>query len=465
MTNDTAMPPFDFSPDTAMVDLPLLELQRLMRSRELTAETLTRNCLRRIDERDPQIGAFLVLDRDRALAAAADIDRQRRASVDLGPLMGIPVAIKDLFVVEGMPTKAGSPVDLSAAIGPEGSFVRRLRELGCIILGKTRTTEFAYSPSGLNERIGVPRNPADADQVRLTGGSSSGSAAAVAAGLCPLAIGSDTGGSVRVPAALCGVAGLKTSPGLWASDGVFVLSETLDTIGLFTRTVEDLDYAFAAMQGAASNASPDTSTSLGLAGGYFAQGLDSDVSRAFEAACSTLKASGIELVPLQIEEAQERAPALIQIMAYELTNRLGRDYLLEQHDYSDPYVGARVRANAGVTAENYEALVARHRALSEMIAARTQAVPFWIAPTVPMIAPLAPSMRDIDAEMVVNLRLTQNTQPINLFSLCALSLPLPGCGLPVGLQLAGPKGREAELLALARLISDTLGRQQPDGAQ
>lgn len=441
---------------SALATLSLEALQQRLRVRDLTSEAVVAACLERIDRLDPTIGAFLVVDRDGALASARQSDQQRRDGVDLGPLMGVPVAIKDIFVVAGTETRAGSPADLSGRIGPEGSFIGRLRQLGCIIVGKTRTTEFAFSPSGLNERIGVPRNPALPDVPHLTGGSSAGSAAAVAAGMVPLAVGSDTGGSVRVPAAICGVAGLKTSPRLWATDGVFSLSSTLDTIGLFTRCVADLAYAFAAIEGRPALADTGQPARLGVGTGYFVDGLDPAVAAAFDRARRTFEGNGITLVPVDLPEAAERAPALVQIMAYELAENLGRDYLRSEHKYSDPYVEARVRANLDISAERYAILIARHEELRRSIKTRLADVPFWITPTVPTTAPLAPENRDISAEMTLNLRLTQNTQPINLFGLCAVSIPLYGCAVPVGLQVAGPAQREGELLALAMRIDFVL---------
>jgi aspartyl-tRNA(Asn)/glutamyl-tRNA(Gln) amidotransferase subunit A len=439
--------------------LEALSLQALhdhLRSGNLTSKSLVAACLDRIDELNPTVGAFLSVDHEHALAAASDSDRQRRAGVDLGPLMGMPVAIKDIFVVAGTETRAGSPSNMSDRIGPEGSFVGRLRELGCIIVGKTRTTEFAFSPSGLNEHIGVPRNPAMPDAPHLTGGSSAGSAAAVAAGMVPLAIGSDTGGSVRVPAALCGVAGLKTTPGLWATDGVFSLSSTLDTIGLFARSAFDLAYAFAAIESRPALADAEQPAQLGIGVGYFLEELEPAVSSAFDRVCQRLGDKGVQLIPVDLPEAAERAPALVQIMAYELTQNLGRDYLQAEHRFSDPYVEARVKANLDISAERYATLIARREELQRVVERRLHDLPFWITPTVPVTAPAAPEKRDIPAEMTLNLRLTQDTQPINLFGLCAASIPIPGCPAPVGLQLIGPAQRDDDLLALAMRLDQIL---------
>ena len=185
----------------------------------------------------PKLRAFTFVDTERALARAKAIDRLLAAGIDLGPLMGVPIAVKDLFSVDGMPTTAGSDVDIADLVPPQGRFVDRLQRAGCVILGKTATTEFALG--GFNLRRPPPWNPCDPEVARMTGGSSHGSAVAMAAGLCAFSLGSDTGGSVRWPAALCGVVGYKATTDHWPQDGIFPLSRAMDSIGVFTRCVAD----------------------------------------------------------------------------------------------------------------------------------------------------------------------------------------------------------------------------------
>ena len=189
------------------------EFARRLRRGELTIEATVRGYLARIDALDPRLGAFEFVAADSALKSASALDRLLAAGCDLGPLMGVPIGIKDLFAVNGMPVTAGSQMDIADLVGAEGSFVKLLRKAGCVILGKTKTVEFAYGAAGTNTVRGTPWNPWDSRIHRAPGGSSSGSAVAVAAGLCAFAIGSDTGGSVRIPAALCGLFGLKTTVG------------------------------------------------------------------------------------------------------------------------------------------------------------------------------------------------------------------------------------------------------------
>ncbi|MCP4249164.1 MAG: amidase, partial [bacterium] len=176
--------------------------------------------LARIEALEPRLGAFEYVAAEQALSTARALDELLAAGTDLGPLMGVPVAIKDLFAVDGMPTAAASNLDVTEVIGPEGDFVKTLKRAGCVILGKTKTDEFALGTLGFNPKRGTPWNPWDAKTHRAPGGSSSGSAVAAVAGLCAFAIGTDTGGSVRGPAAFCGAFGLKSTVGLWPTNGM-----------------------------------------------------------------------------------------------------------------------------------------------------------------------------------------------------------------------------------------------------
>ena len=208
----------------------IAEYGKRLRAGDIMAEASTVAYLDRIEALDPKLGAYEYVAGEQALKAARALDSLLAAGTDLGPLMGVPVAIKDLFAVEGMTTHAGSNLDLSDVIGVEGSFVKRLKRAGCVILGKTKTVEFALGTTGISKPRGTPWNPWDAKVHRVPGGSSSGSGVAAAASLCGFAISTDTGGSVRLPASFCGVFGLKTTVGLWPTDGVFPLPPDLDRI-------------------------------------------------------------------------------------------------------------------------------------------------------------------------------------------------------------------------------------------
>ena len=212
--------------------------------------------------------------------------------------MGVPVAIKDIFAVDGMPTTAGSKLDVADLIGPEGPFVQALRRAGCVILGKVKTVEFALGALGISTPQGTPWNPWDAATQRIPGGSSSGPAVAVAAGLCGFAIGSDTGGSVRLPACFCGTFGHKTSVGLWPTAGVFPLSGALDTIGPLTASAADAALVFAALTGQpVPQPAPAGGLRLGRPTSYFFEHLDDTVAACTERALAALREAGATIAP------------------------------------------------------------------------------------------------------------------------------------------------------------------------
>lgn len=210
-----------------------------LRAGKTSAETVTRACLERIEQLNPALDAFQQVGAERAIEQARAIDGLLASGTDLGALMGVPIAVKDIIAVEGFPTTNGSRYPSESLTGPEGELIKRLKRAGCVILGKTKTVEFALGATGVNEARGTPWNAWDAENHRIPGGSSSGSAVATAAGLCGFALGTDTGGSVRIPACYNGLFGHKTSMGLWPTNGIFPLSATLDSAGPLCRTAAD----------------------------------------------------------------------------------------------------------------------------------------------------------------------------------------------------------------------------------
>jgi len=255
----------------------LAEFGRRFRSGELSSEAATRAYLSRIDKLDPRLGAFEYVATETAVASARAIDALWRAGTDLGPLMGVPIAIKDLLAVDGMPTTAGTNLDVADLIGPQGPVVSALRAAGTVILGKTKTVEFALGATGVSATRGTPVNPWDSSEARLPGGSSSGSGVAVAAGLCAFAIGSDTGGSVRVPAALNGVFGMKTTTGVLPNDGAFPLARHLDSIGYLTRSAKDAAIVHATLTRTPAIRPASFALRLGKPVTYFFDGISDEV--------------------------------------------------------------------------------------------------------------------------------------------------------------------------------------------
>ena len=450
-------------PSDPLRDTSLARLAQRVRAGDLRAADLVEVYLARIAALEPKLQAFEHVDAAAARRDAAEIDRRRAAGAPLGPLAGLPVAVKDLFVVDGMPTTGGSALDLSAMLPVrEGPFVAALRAAGAVILGKTRTVEFAFGATGINHIRGTPWNPADMSVHRIPGGSSSGSAVAVAGGLAAFAIGSDTGGSVRIPAALCGTFGLKTSRGLWPTDGVLPLAPTFDTVGLLTRSAADADFLFAALQGPGSTVRPPAPSELRL---VLPTGYDSPsepaVAAAFAAAVEALSAAGVALGEVAMAEATERAGIFPVVLAAELMERFGRARFDAERARIDPLVATRMERALSTAPSEYRAAVQRTRDLAAIMEDRLSGFDGWIAPTTAILAPEVSAFEDLDRALDLTLGITCNTQPANLFDQCAVTVPLPVDGLPVGFQIAAPAGRDARLLAIARTLEQVLGGGRP----
>jgi aspartyl-tRNA(Asn)/glutamyl-tRNA(Gln) amidotransferase subunit A len=448
-------------PDDPMGGQDIAALAEAIRSGRTTAERVTRACLDRIARLDPALGAFEHVAPEAAISAAREVDAAIAAGRDPGPLCGVPVAVKDLLAVEGMPTTGGSLVDVSDLCGAEGTFVGRLRATGAVILGKTRTVELAFGATGINLVRGTPWNPADAGAHRIPGGSSSGSAVAVAAGLAAFAIGSDTGGSVRNPAALCGIFGLKTTYGLWPTDGVIPLAPSFDSIGLLTRSAADARTVFAALEGSAPPALPDVSgLRLARPTGYplpADAAIDAEVAAAFDAALDRLARRGVTITDVAVPEAAERETIFPLAFAVELMERFGLERFEANRDRLDPVVAVRLERAIGADMKAYHAAIARHRALVGIMRDRMAGLDGWIMPTTLITAPKVEDFSDPDRGLQLTMGITRNTQPANLFGQCAVSLPLPGTRLPVGLQLVAAPGRDAELIALACAVAEVTG--------
>lgn len=290
-----------------------------------TAVETTQAYLSRIAALDGKLQCFEHVATDIAMTEAAHAD----SSIALGDgrrpgLCGVPIGVKDIIAIRDMPLTCGSVLqdvgilDVAELVGAEGSFIKTLRSAGAIFLGKTKTVEFGSGGLGINTVRGTPWNPADLGTHRIPGGSSSGSAAGVAAGLCALSIGTDTGGSVRIPAALCGIFGLKTSVGRWQTDGVLPYSATFDSIGLLTRSAADAAIAFAAIEAAAGDtteypplqAASLQSVRLGVPSSFFYDDLEPQVDTAIHRVLARLENEGVELVPVDLSEELTEVVAL-----------------------------------------------------------------------------------------------------------------------------------------------------------
>ncbi|MBL0406529.1 amidase [Microvirga aerilata] len=433
---------------------------RRFRAGEITSEQATRAYLSRIEALDPRLGAFQHVAAEQALETARAIDALYSAGTDLGLLMGVPIAVKDLFVVEGMPTTAGTKMSIDDIAGPEGPLVKSLRQAGCVILGKTRTVEFALGITGVSSAQGTPINPWDAQTPRLPGGSSSGSGVAVAAGLCAFAVGSDTGGSVRVPAAFNGIFGFKTTPGFFSTDGAFPLAPHLDTPGLLTRSARDAAIAVAALTGEPeARPLPVEALRLGIPQEYFFDNLDPVVEAQIRGAMEALSAAGCRLRPVSVPEASERERYFPAVLPACLIATLGRDRFLAGRDQMDPIVAKRATSGLDVTAADYLALEAKRAKSRQSVSEKFSGFDGWVTPTT---ATPPPSVADLDDEqkaLDLALGMTRNTQPANYFACPAVSIPLPQKpgNLPIGLQIICPEGADVQALSIALAIEEMLG--------
>jgi aspartyl-tRNA(Asn)/glutamyl-tRNA(Gln) amidotransferase subunit A len=322
--------------------------------------------LARVAQLEPRLSAFTHLDGERALRHAQAIDQLRASGIDLGPLMGMPIAVKDLFTIDGMPTTAGSRLDIQDLVPAQGSFVAALNRAGCVVLGKTRTSEFAMG--GYNPSHPLPWNPCDADVRRMTGGSSHGSAVAMAAGVAAFTVGSDTGGSVRWPAALCGVTGYKSTGTHWPCDGVFPMSPHMDSLGIFTRMASDAAWVEAALAGRSPLSPPSLAgLTFGLPKQHFQDQCDAEVLRCFDEALARLKHAGVRVVEIDVPEVVEIDEVFRCLVPADILAYLGRDRVTAQRDRMDPVGAQRLDAGFQVLADDYARMAARRRALEALV--------------------------------------------------------------------------------------------------
>lgn len=407
-----------------------------------------------------------------ALAAARDADARQRAGIPLPPLAGLPVTVKDLYDVAGHPTWAGSVLRRHAsAAQQDATAVARLRAAGAALVGKTQMTEFAFSGVGINPHGGTPVNPADSTVARIPGGSSSGAAVSVALGLAVAGLGSDTGGSIRIPAALCGLVGFKGTQARVPRDGVFPLSHTLDTACALARTVDDclLVDGVLAGQPLAVEPRPLAARTLAVPGTVLLDGLEAPVAAAFEHALGVLSAAGARLIERPLTEfgevARLNAPGGFSAVEGYFVHRAD---MAERRGWFDPRVAARLALGEAVSAADYLELHRRRRDWIARTRHALQGVDAVICPTVPLLAPpMAPLLADDDAFFAANGLLLRNTFVFNYLDGCAFSLPCQSPGqLPVGLMLAAPGGHDAALASVARACEAALGAAglgTPDG--
>ncbi|WP_042693814.1 AtzE family amidohydrolase [Azospirillum sp. B506] len=442
--------------------LPAWEIAAAVRGGSLSASAVTEAALDRIARLNPVLNAFTDITADRARAEAADLDGRIAAGADPGPLAGVPVAVKNLFDIRGLPTRAGSLINRERpAASADAVLLQRLTGAGAVLVGGLNMGEYAYDFTGENVHDGACRNPHD--PARMAGGSSSGCGAATAAGLAPLSLGSDTNGSIRVPSSLCGIFGLKPTYGRLTRHGSFPFCDSLDHLGPFARSARDLALAYDVLQGPAEGdhacagrpvepVSPKLGAGLdglriAVAGGYFSRGGLSEAHDAVERAAKALGTDRVVEVP---------GAELGRAAAYIITNAESSAFHLDRlriraGDF-DPDTRDRFLAGALLPAAWYVQAQRVRRWYHDQVMALFREVDVLLAPATPCTAPLVGQKTMVldGREMPVRPHLGLFTQPISCIGLpvCAVPMALPGA-LPIGIQVIAAPWREDRCLRVA----------------
>ena len=445
--------------------LSLTEVAQAIAQKRFSSREVTLACLNRVAQWQPRLNAFMAIETDDALAAADAADAALAKGNSNGALHGVPLAHKDMYYEAGKIVTCGSHIRRDFVATTTSTALQRLKDAGTIRLGTLQMAEFAYGPTGHNTHYGPVHNPWDVD--RVTGGSSSGSGAAVAACLTFAALGSDTGGSIRMPAHFCGVTGLKTTVGRISRAGAMPLSQSLDTVGPLARTALDCAVLLGLMAGAdaddptaVAGALPDyvaatrksiKGLKIGVPAAFYVDDLDPEVARVLDETMAVLKREGADIVQVELPDQRQLTAACQLVLAVEATAFHKRWMIERPQDYG-PQVLMRLQNGLAIPGVSYlEAMRWRGPALAAYLAA-VAGVDAVIAPVAPVAAPTI-AESDVgnspDAEAVIQ-RLTRFTRPINYLGLPALAIPsgFTKSGLPVGMQLIGRSFDEAMLLRI-----------------
>jgi aspartyl-tRNA(Asn)/glutamyl-tRNA(Gln) amidotransferase subunit A len=451
--------------ETPLHWLTISALSQQIHSGTLSPVDLMEHLLARVEALDGSLHAFRLVPRERALAMAQAAALALRAGQDAGPLHGIPYAVKDIIDVQGLPTTAGSNLLADNIANTDATVVRRLNQAGMVLLGKAQTVQFAMGAPGINHHHGTPHNPWQVTP-HVPGGSSSGSGVAVGAGMVPVALGTDTGGSVRIPAALCGTVGLKTTVGQVSRAGVFPLSGTLDSVGPLTRSVEDAALVYQAMQGpdprdASTSGTAPQDVLTGLQDGVrglrlafaetvFWDDADPEIVQAVRACGDVFANLGAHVDSLPFPEAEESQTAnprgIISVTEAYLAHQ---ERLGERFEEYDPVVTYRIVPGKDVRAVEYLRALQACAALRAKIRRVLQDVDALLAPTTMIPAmPLVEVDASLDTYKQWNPRYSRNTRVGNVLGLCGLTVPcgFTTKGLPIGLMIYGKPYDEAMVL-------------------
>jgi aspartyl-tRNA(Asn)/glutamyl-tRNA(Gln) amidotransferase subunit A len=423
-----------------MPQLSIAEASDLLRRKEISSTDLTNACLARIEQLNPILNAFITVMHDSALAQAREADAEIHAGRWRGPLHGIPIGLKDLIDTAGVKTTCGSALFAERVPTEDAEVVRRLKNAGAVLIGKQNLQEFAWGGTSASSYFGPVHNPWDVD--RIAGGSSGGSAAAVASGMCFAAIGTDTGGSVREPAAFCGLVGLKPRYGRVSLRGVFPLSQSLDHVGPICRTVTDAGLVLQAIADG-DELTIGTRPRIGIARRPFFDDLDPEIESAFDDALKEIRvlSSDIKEIDLPPTPAAVQGPEVYALHA---------KYFAETPEKYGRWMQERLKQAATIEPAAYVQARQQLDQLRSDVDQVFSEVDFVITPTTPVPPITIDEALNMSPDPAGELWL-RNTRPFNAYAVPTISIlcGFTRAGLPIGLQIAGPKFAEASLLSFA----------------
>ncbi len=451
---------------TDWMDRPLADMAEALQEGNVSAEEIAETAIARHDAWDEKLNAYKTWDAENALVQAQAADHALKSKNDLGRLAGIPISVKDIFGVEGFPIFAGSPNQLPAKWEKEGPVVKAVRRQLCVIPGKTHTVEFAFGGLGVNPHWVTPRNPWDAENHRVPGGSSAGAGVSLLEGSAKIAFGTDTGGSVRIPASLTGNVGVKTSKGRWSTDGIVPLSTTFDTPGILTRSVEDAVFGFEAIDAKSRHstskiAAMDLSdVRLGVTKDYFWDKCQDDIAAVVENTIAELVDGGAKSRGVNLPEAHEA----VEVMAGGIIAASeGYEFLTNElpgwAETLHPIVAGRMYTGRDSLALDYMTARRRVQQLWRRAEAQLAEVDVLAVPTIPITPPIVSDVEDMEAYVKANMLTLSNTMAGNSLNLCGVTIPigLDKAGMPVGLQLLSRLHDDETLLSVALAIEAKIG--------
>lgn len=440
------------------IEKSLAELAKALRDGSVTASVLAEEAIEQHVQNGARLNAYKTWDAGLIRRGAQAADATLKRGGPAGPLHGLPVSAKDLFGVAGYPTFAGSPLRLPDAWEREGPVIRELRRQAAVVMGKSHTTEFAFGGTGANIHWGAPRNPWGGDGHRSPGGSSSGAGVSLGEGSAALALGTDTGGSVRIPASFTGNVGLKLTAGRWSCDGIVPLSPTMDTPGLLARSVLDAAYGFAALDPARHEPNEFTARlaetalsglRLGVSERFMWDDLDPGIGEEGRKALAEAERNGARIVPFEFPEFEDGYALYLSgnIVMTEFRQFI-EDELPAWWEAFNPVAKRRVESGSAASALEYvrhqRAMARLNRSAEERLAG----VDVLVLPTSPLSPPRMDVPTSIEDGLRDSRRSSRLTCPVSILGLCALTMPvgLDAANLPVGLQLVAPGGSEEKLL-------------------